>query len=59
MTTEFAIDIFLTANIVVTCLTSFQKDVSWVEEIHEIVWNYARGAMIFDITATVPALFLD
>ena len=52
-------DVCLTINIIITFLTSFQKDVTWVKSIYEIILNYARGAMIFDIASTIPALFLD
>ena len=52
-------DVYLTINIIITFLTSFQKDVTWVKSIYEIILNYARGAMIFDIASTIPALFLD
>ena len=56
---ELVFDVCLTINIIITFLTSFQKDVTWVKSIYEIILNYARGAMIFDIASTIPALFLD
>ena len=59
MSLELVFDICLCIDIVIKSLTSFQKDVSWVKSIYEIVWNYARGTMFFDIAASIPTLFLD
>ena len=60
MSLELVLDVCLTLNIIVTALTSYQKDAADYEnEIVKIVLNYARGAMIFDIASSVPALFLD
>ena len=59
MDINLALDILLTLNIVIKALTSFQKEVEWVKDVPEIVLNYARGSMAFDIASTVPALFKD
>lgn len=59
MKMQLALDILLTLNIAVKSLTSFQKEVDYVKDIPEIVLNYAKGTMVFDIASTVPALFKD
>lgn len=59
MSLELVFDICLTINIIITSLTSYQKDVTWVKSIYKIILNYARGSMAFDIASSVPALFLD
>lgn len=56
MDINLALDILLTINIAVKSLTSFQRDVEWVKSIPEIILNYAKGSMVFDIASTVPAL---
>lgn len=54
------LDVCLTIDIVVTALTSYQKDAAeYEDEILKVIWNYASGTMIFDIAATIPALFLN
>ena len=59
MSLEYTLDVLLTINIVIKCLTSYQLDVHWEKSIFKIFANYATGTMLFDITSTVPALFLD
>jgi hypothetical protein len=59
MTTEFTIDVLLTLDILLTCITSYQVDVKWEKNVFAIIWNYAKGFMILDIASTVTALFLD
>lgn len=59
MKMQLVLDILLTINIAVKSLTSFQKEVDYVKDIPEIVLNYAKGTMVFDIASTVPALFKD
>ena len=59
MSLELVFDICLTINIIITSLTSFQKDVTWVKSIYMIILQYAKGTMFFDIASSVPALFLD
>lgn len=59
MDINLVLDILLTIDIAVKSLTSFQKDVDWVKDIPEIIKNYAKGSMAFDIASTVPALFKD
>ena len=59
MSLEMVFDVCLTINIIITSLTSYQRDVTWVNSIDQIILNYARGAMIFDIASCIPALFLD
>ena len=51
----------LTINILITALTSYQKDIDYEyeNEILKIILNYARGSMIFDVIASIPALFID
>ena len=56
MTNELIIDIFLAIDIILNFITSFMKDGDWVKEIIELVKNYAKGSMVFDILATVPTL---
>lgn len=59
MTTEFTIDVLLTIDILLTCVTSYQVDVYWVKDLKSIIWNYAKGFLFLDIASTVTALFLD
>lgn len=59
MTKEYIIDILMTIDIVFCFLTAYQKDVEWETNIFSIILNYVKGTMIFDVTATVPAFFLD
>lgn len=61
MSVEYALDLFMTLNIIFNCFISYQDDLTmtWVKIPYKIMINYARGSMIFDIASTVPALFLD
>ena len=59
MQINFILDILLTIDIAVKSLTSYQKDVEWVKDIPDIVLNYVKGTMVFDIASSVPALFKD
>jgi len=59
MTSEYIIDVLLTLDILITCVTSYQVDVRWEKDVFKILWNYLKGTLIFDIVSTVPALFLD
>lgn len=56
MTEELIIDIFLTIDILLNFITSFMRDGDWEKRIIELVKNYAKGSMIFDICATIPTL---
>lgn len=56
MTKELIIDIFLTIDIILNFITSFMKDGDWVKDIPELIKNYAKGLMVFDICATIPTL---
>mmetsp|Transcript_5086 Transcript_5086/g.7726 ORF Transcript_5086/g.7726 Transcript_5086/m.7726 type:complete len:125 (+) Transcript_5086:867-1241(+) len=51
-----ATDIVMALNILISCFTSFQRDLQWSYSIVEIVWNYVKGSFIFDILSTVPTL---
>ena len=59
MTTEFTIDVLLTIDILLTCVTSYQVAVKWEKDVFKIIWNYAKGFLFLDIASTVTALFLD
>ena len=60
MSLEMVLDVCLTVNIIITALTSYQKDAADYEnEVLKIVLSYAKGTMIFDIASSVPALFID
>ena len=56
MTMELIIDIFLTIDILLNFITSFMRDGDWEKKIIELVKNYAKGSMFFDVLATIPTL---
>jgi hypothetical protein len=56
MTKELIIDIFLTIDILLNFITSFMRDGDWEMQIFELVKNYAKGSMFFDVCATIPSL---
>jgi hypothetical protein len=56
MTSELIIDIFLTIDILLNFITSFMRDGDWEKRIFELIKNYAKGSMIFDMCATIPTL---
>jgi hypothetical protein len=56
MTMELIIDVFLTIDILLNFITSFMRDGDWEKQIIELVKNYAKGSMVFDMCATIPTL---
>mmetsp|Transcript_1473 Transcript_1473/g.2589 ORF Transcript_1473/g.2589 Transcript_1473/m.2589 type:complete len:363 (-) Transcript_1473:1072-2160(-) len=59
MVFEMIVDIVMVLQILISCITSFQKDLQWVDDIKEIVLNYAKPTMIFDLISTLPSLLTN
>lgn len=53
------IDIFLTLDIIIHFITAYEVDEGIETDFLMICLHYLRGSMIFDMLATIPALFLD
>ena len=54
-----AIDVLLLFDIIFKMIMAYQVDDQMIMDLGQIVWNYFRGTMIFDVVATVPGFFLD
>jgi hypothetical protein len=59
MNFTLVIDVFLTIDILIHFITAYEVDEGIETEFLMICWHYLRGSMIFDLLATIPALFLD
>lgn len=58
-TEEMIIDILITIDIVFSFLTAFQKDGIWQLHIFDIMMNYAKGSLIFDLLSTLPGIITE
>lgn len=59
MNFTLCIDIFLTIDILIHFITAYEVDEGIETDFLMICLHYLRGSMIFDMLATIPALFLD
>jgi hypothetical protein len=57
---ELILDILMCIDILMNFLTSYQSEEGvWDLFMPRVIWNYAKGTMVFDIMSTLPCLFSD
>ena len=59
MTYEKFTDIVLCVDIFLKFFTAYQKDVEWVTNIFQIIFNYLKQSFIIDMLALLPSILSD
>ena len=55
---EMVVDVFMSIDIVICCVTAFYREQKPVLNIYAILINYATGSMVFDVAATGSGYFV-
>lgn len=56
MVPEMIVDIVMVLHILLSCFVSYRKDLQWTYDFLDIVLNYAKGTLFFDLASTLPTL---